>query len=44
MEFTENFKAALDGIAGNKMRALLSILGIIIGIVVFYVKETNNDT
>ncbi len=33
MEFTENFKAALDGIAANKMRSLLSILGIIIGIV-----------
>ncbi|MEA3485607.1 MAG: ABC transporter permease, partial [Candidatus Aerophobetes bacterium] len=33
MEFTENFKAAVDGIAANKMRSLLSILGIIIGIV-----------
>ncbi len=33
MEFTENFKAALDGIVANKMRSLLSILGIIIGIV-----------
>jgi len=33
MEFTENFKAALDGIFANKVRSFLSILGIIIGIV-----------
>ncbi|NQS90742.1 ABC transporter permease [Patescibacteria group bacterium] len=33
MEFTENFKAALDGINTNKMRSFLSMLGIIIGIV-----------
>jgi len=33
MEFTENFKAALDGIFANKVRSSLSMLGIIIGIV-----------
>jgi len=32
MEFTENFKVALDGISANKMRSFLSILGIVIGI------------
>jgi len=32
MEFMENFKAALDGIAANRMRSFLSMLGIIIGI------------